>query len=684
MSSFGIQCASNITTPSGAGEGFSGLAFDGSAGCAKDPVNAQSMSPASMSDTNKDPAPDTGAHTPESTADAAAKASVGGTPVTSHDPKPEPADELQCSTPNDQLPTTSSDAPTAELESSLLLKPFAGFPENVATDTAVSMATPQSLQDGSTTLSPLEMLIAALDPQKQSQSGQSIMKSSANTLANGQQQTDGSDKATDGSFGALPEGFWNTSLGTPGVDGSGFSGLSWDAARRASDAALLNSYQIGQPPSDSTTAVPQPQMAGLAARKGSYPPGVKRPYSDFDQLLTAADMYAGGNLSNALSQAAAGPPMPAKHARHGSMVECSTSIDTAAAAAAAAAVAAGNTMPYNAAFPSSTRRSTTMSLGQQDMGAQTQALNPCFDQLSQGAGSGLSLDTGYPLMSGAPLSQMQIAQSLSMATHPQQMQYAPQHTRSLSLSHVDHVSGMMVPPMPASLHMTSPMSTAAAVAASAANHHPAIGYFYDGLGGGAPGHGVEEFIPTPMPIPSIPGVTVSPKMKPRRMSVPDLTPTAEEKQIGSKALPRRQKVRFGDDLYTPTWVRGSGQQKEGFCDTCSPGKWLQLKNSAFWYHKQFFHGISSVSGRPFIRPVQVRHYDADIIEGMCHQCQQWVPIANAKRRNSVLWFRHAHKCHVYHKPKNECELGEYPIVDSGASMLDIQSPADHVQLSSAE
>ncbi|KAJ1877492.1 hypothetical protein LPJ71_011227, partial [Coemansia sp. S17] len=121
------------------------------------------------------------------------------------------------------------------------------------------------------------------------------------------------------------------------------------------------------------------------------------------------------------------------------------------------------------------------------------------------------------------------------------------------------------------------------------------------------------------------------------------------------ARPRRQKVRFSDDMYTPMWVRNNGQQKEGFCDTCVPGKWLQLKNSAFWYHKQFFHGISSVSGRPFIRPLQVRHFDADIIEGLCHQCRQWVPIANAKRRNSVLWFRHAHKCHVYHKPKQDCD-----------------------------
>jgi hypothetical protein len=46
--------------------------------------------------------------------------------------------------------------------------------------------------------------------------------------------------------------------------------------------------------------------------------------------------------------------------------------------------------------------------------------------------------------------------------------------------------------------------------------------------------------------------------------------------------PRRQKLRFAGDFYTPEWVRGEAAKKEGFCDLCQPGKWLQLKNSAFW------------------------------------------------------------------------------------------------------
>ncbi|KAJ2850051.1 hypothetical protein IWW36_002195 [Coemansia brasiliensis] len=584
--------------------------------------------------------------------------------------------------------TSAAAVSAAEFEPSLLLKPFSGMPKVASVDSAPSMATPQSLQDGSTALSPLEMLIAALDPQKQAHSSQAIMTSSADALQTGQQQVSSVDKDATGPFNMLPESFWNTNLSS--ADGNGLAGLPWDTSKQVSEAALLNSYQLGQPQEnrqyvDLSQQQQPPSAAELLGRKGSYPPGIKRPYSDFDQLLTAADMHAGSQLNNALGPTAMESSHPAKHARHASMIDCTGSLDTSAAAAAAAAAAA---MAATGSNVSSTLPcSDTLSFDQQETAnVQTQqALNPCFDQLAHSSASGLSLDTSIPLMSGAPLSQMQIAQSLSMSAHPQQIPYASHHSRSLSISHVDHAHGM-VPPIPASLHMANSIAVSAAAAAAAAaaskssQQNPAIGYFYDNFGSnGSSNHSVDNFMSTPMPIPSIPGVTVSPKIKPRRMSIPDVTPTAEEKRIGSKALPRRQKVRFGEDLYTPTWVRGSGQQKEGFCDTCSPGKWLQLKNSAFWYHKQFFHGISSVSGRPFIRPVQVRHYDADIIEGLCHQCQQWVPIANAKRRNSVLWFRHAHKCHVYHKPKNESEFGEYPMVDSDAAMLGMQSSIDYHQ-----
>ncbi|KAF9275383.1 hypothetical protein BGZ68_010835 [Mortierella alpina] len=125
----------------------------------------------------------------------------------------------------------------------------------------------------------------------------------------------------------------------------------------------------------------------------------------------------------------------------------------------------------------------------------------------------------------------------------------------------------------------------------------------------------------------------------------------EGREIHGDPKARKQKLRYEGDQYTPQWVRNAGQAKEGFCDTCVPGKWLQLKNSAFWYHKQFFHGISSVSGKLFANPIQTRQMEQDDIEGLCHQCNEWIPISNHKRQNSMLWYRHAHKCHIYHKPK---------------------------------
>lgn len=134
--------------------------------------------------------------------------------------------------------------------------------------------------------------------------------------------------------------------------------------------------------------------------------------------------------------------------------------------------------------------------------------------------------------------------------------------------------------------------------------------------------------------------------------MPDMMPKDVEAAMNDpEARPRKQKLRFDGDQYTPKWVRYNGQAKEGLCDTCRPGKWLQLKNSAYWYHKQFFHGISSVSGKEFTDPVETRFVDKDLQEGLCHQCHQWIPVSNAKRKNTVLWYRHAHKCHVYNKPK---------------------------------
>lgn len=73
-------------------------------------------------------------------------------------------------------------------------------------------------------------------------------------------------------------------------------------------------------------------------------------------------------------------------------------------------------------------------------------------------------------------------------------------------------------------------------------------------------------------------------VEPGDKDFPAMSPRdVEAARTDPEARPRRQKLRFDGDQYTPQWVRYNGQSKEGLCDTCSPGKWLQLKNSAFWY-----------------------------------------------------------------------------------------------------
>ncbi|CEJ00093.1 hypothetical protein RMCBS344292_14162 [Rhizopus microsporus] len=141
------------------------------------------------------------------------------------------------------------------------------------------------------------------------------------------------------------------------------------------------------------------------------------------------------------------------------------------------------------------------------------------------------------------------------------------------------------------------------------------------------------------------------------------------------AIPRRQKLRYEGDHYTPKWVRYTGHLKEGYCDSCNPGKWLQLKNSAYWYHKQFYHGISSVSGKPFIKPIEQRMGKGDIIEGLCHQCHRFVPACNGKKKNNyMLWYRHAHKCHLYDKPKT---VPKTSVSTSSSSNSSISSRSSH-------
>ena len=119
---------------------------------------------------------------------------------------------------------------------------------------------------------------------------------------------------------------------------------------------------------------------------------------------------------------------------------------------------------------------------------------------------------------------------------------------------------------------------------------------------------------------------------------------------------RHQSLRFPADLYTPAYVRNHGIGREGWCGICRPGRWLVLKNSAFWYDKSFKHGISAASGTRFKEPAEVRRMTGKVDgeggvngvepgdgwEGLCGTCELWVPLGGGKR-GGVPWFRHAYK-----------------------------------------
>ena len=146
--------------------------------------------------------------------------------------------------------------------------------------------------------------------------------------------------------------------------------------------------------------------------------------------------------------------------------------------------------------------------------------------------------------------------------------------------------------------------------------------------------------------------------------IPD--PPASDFEVANeddKPKLQTDKLRFPGDLYTPRWVRGTGNAREAWCDRCEQGNWLQLKNSQYWYDQVHKHGISSVSGLRFTPPTHLKIYSdaAGTVEAKCHQCKEWVLICTAKRRrNFAAFFKHAHACHSYRKAS---AVGNGPIVE---------------------
>jgi hypothetical protein len=115
-------------------------------------------------------------------------------------------------------------------------------------------------------------------------------------------------------------------------------------------------------------------------------------------------------------------------------------------------------------------------------------------------------------------------------------------------------------------------------------------------------------------------------------------------------IPRQEDPQSITDLYKPRWVRGKGHDREGWCGRCEGGCWAKLKNSGFWYHRSYTHGISPNTGRPYPPPRSWRLSEGTPSrwEGLCGQCGEWMKVDTTKKGHNS-WFRHVVKCH----PKNK-------------------------------
>lgn len=151
---------------------------------------------------------------------------------------------------------------------------------------------------------------------------------------------------------------------------------------------------------------------------------------------------------------------------------------------------------------------------------------------------------------------------------------------------------------------------------------------------------IQPKVPPPLSILSVPRIPALDL--PEQPSRPT-SPTPEELSPSEGIAPSTNPVSTYD-AYTPKYKRGTKGQLEGFCGLCKPGRWLNMKNSRYWYDKNYNHGINSKTRKAFDLPVERRFKmgHSVIREGLCGSCNQWIDMDSC-RMNWKHWWKHAYK-----------------------------------------
>jgi len=92
--------------------------------------------------------------------------------------------------------------------------------------------------------------------------------------------------------------------------------------------------------------------------------------------------------------------------------------------------------------------------------------------------------------------------------------------------------------------------------------------------------------------------------------------------------------------YSPRRVRGVGACREGYCETCD--RWYNMKNSSYWYHMNYKHGINCRGER---YPMPTLRETEGVTEGYCRECRDWIGLGSSKRSFRFSWLRHMQRTH---------------------------------------